>query len=88
MQQALNELFPYALQLFIVAGEEEEFLPGGEELQVAWEAEVRPVLTESNLDIPEVEGPPAKGRDEHTPHLAELVEEMQMVARQEAGAQW
>lgn len=88
IQQALDELYPYALQPFISAGDEGDFLPGGDALRVAWEAEVRPVLTESNLAIPEVEGLPARARDEHTPHLVELVEEMQMVARQEVGAQW
>lgn len=85
MQRALDDLFPYALQLFTSASEEEG---KGEDLRKAWEAEIRPVITESNLRLPQVDEPPAIGRDEHTPHLIELVEDMQEVARLETGAQW
>ena len=88
MQRALVMLYPYALQLFASGGADQESLPGGEELRVAWEAEILPSLADSNLALPELEGSPARGRDEHTPHLDELVSEMQIVARQETEAQW
>lgn len=88
MQQALDKLYPYALQPFKLSGEEEPNIPNSELLQQAWEADVHPLLAESNLKIPEVDASMALGREEHTPHLAALVEEMQMVARMEADAQW
>ncbi len=88
MQQALDKLYPYALQPFKLSGEEEPNIPNSELLQQAWEADVHPLLAESNLEIPALDASSALGREEHTPHLAELVEEMQMVARMEADAQW
>lgn len=88
MQVALEELYPYALQPFVTSGVEDSNIPGSELLQQAWEADIRPILAESNLDIPEVEGSRVQSREKHTSHLSELIEEMQMVARTETGAQW
>ncbi len=88
MQVALDDLYPYALQLFATSGEENSNIPKSDLLQQSWEADIRPTLADSNLNIPEVEDSLVQSREEHTSHLSELVEEMQMVARTEAGAQW
>ncbi len=88
MRNALVELYPYALQSFTASAEEDHGIPDGEMLQRAWEAEIRPVLAESNLEPPENENSPVQSREMHTSHLFELVEEMQMVARADIDAQW
>jgi ring-1,2-phenylacetyl-CoA epoxidase subunit PaaC len=88
MQVALDDLYPYALQPFAASGEENSNIPKRDLLQQSWEAEIRPTLADSNLNIPEVEDSRVQSREEHTSHLSELVEEMQLVARAEAGAQW
>ena len=86
MQKALDELYPYALQSFTTPEDEE--IPESDMLQSAWDAEIRPVLAESNLEPPEDEDSPVQSRELHTSHLFELVEEMQVVARADIGAQW
>ncbi len=88
MQKALDDLYPYALQLFATSGEENSNIPKSDLLQQSWEADIRPTLSDSNLNIPEVEDSLVQSREEHTSYLSELVEEMQMVARTETGAQW
>ncbi len=88
MQKALDELYPYALQPFVTSGEEDLNIPERELLRQVWESAVRPILTEANLNIPEVEDSSVQSREEHTSHLTDLIEEMQMVARTETGAQW
>jgi len=88
MQKALDELYPYALQPFSNSGDEPAALPDIESLRQAWEAEIRALLAESNLNIPSVTDSPVRSREEHTSYLPELIEEMQMVARTETEAQW
>jgi ring-1,2-phenylacetyl-CoA epoxidase subunit PaaC len=88
MQKALDELYPFALQPFEPSTEEDSNIPKRDQLRKAWEANIRPVLADSNLDIPEVDDSPVQNREEHTLHLSELIEEMQMVARSETEAQW
>jgi ring-1,2-phenylacetyl-CoA epoxidase subunit PaaC len=88
MQKALDDLYPYALQPFATSGEENSNVPNNELLQQSWEADIHPTLADANLNVPEVEDSLVQSREEHTSHLSELVEEMQMVARAEAGALW
>ena len=88
MQKALDELYPYALQPFAMTGEEISNPPESDLLQQAWEADIRPIMAESNLDIPSVTDSVVHSREDHTTHLSELIEEMQMVARSEAEAVW
>ncbi len=85
MQKALVELYPYALQSFTTS---DQGIPEGEILQQNWDAEIRPVLAESNLEPPEDENSPVQSRELHTSYLFELVEEMQVVARADIEAQW
>lgn len=88
MQVALDDLYPYAPQPFATSWEENSNIPKSDLLQQSWEADIRPTLADSNLNIPEVEDSLVQSREEHTSYLSELVEEMQMVARTETGAQW
>ena len=92
-QTALDALWPHVFQLF-------EPLPGGEALaqagivpdpatlKSAWEEQVHVAVTEAGLEIPEGAAVVTGGRDEHTPHLAELLAEMQEVARANPKAEW
>lgn len=92
MQNALNELWPYTGQMTQpLAGEDSlvqaGIVPASSELQPLWQAKVIPLLQESSLTLPDLPGM-ALQRDEHTPHLVVLIEEMQSVARSEANAVW
>lgn len=95
IQEALNVLWPYTAQLFEpVIGEEllvaAGIVPDLAEVRTRWEALVTAHLTKCELQIPEMltsemtetEG----GRERHTEHLAELLTEMQSVAREYADA--
>lgn len=93
MQAALNELFPFALQLFEVQEGEADladqgYLPLRRELSNRWQALVLDELSAANLRPPEGSVAAVSRRTEHTAHLTELLEEMQMVARLEPGAIW
>ena len=88
MQNALVELYPFALQSFTTLAEEAQGMRKSEMLHNAWDAEIRPVLSESNLEPPEGDNSPVQSREAHTSHLFELVDEMQMVARADVEAQW
>jgi ring-1,2-phenylacetyl-CoA epoxidase subunit PaaC len=88
MQKALDEVYPYALQSFEALGDEPSKAPVSESLRNSWEADIGLVLADSDLKIPDVVKSPVESREEHTPHLVELIEEMQVVARSEAQAQW
>jgi ring-1,2-phenylacetyl-CoA epoxidase subunit PaaC len=89
MQAALDELFPYALQLFeptqdVLA----EMVPRVRELRDAWQADVLPYLRESGLAVPPETPRPASSRWQHTHHLTALLDELQSVARLVPGARW
>ncbi|MPY67269.1 phenylacetate-CoA oxygenase subunit PaaC [Deinococcus sp. SDU3-2] len=86
-QTALDELWPYAAQLFQpVPGEAElvtaRIVPDLEKLRGSWESFVLPHLTgKCGLTLPDVPADAGAGRDTHTEHLAPLLAEMQSVAR-------
>lgn len=91
MQQALGQLYSYALQLFEPLAEESQLMgivPDSATLLETWKEAIRTVLEAAELSLPESAGPPSANRTKHTEHLAPLVQEMQMVARIEAGAEW
>lgn len=88
MQAALDALWPYALQLFApVPGEEEliaaNITPDPAKLRAAWEATVRPWLANAGLAAPDAAEAVAASREQHTDHLAQMLSEMQEVARLE-----
>lgn len=94
MQDALNALWGYALQLFApIEGEhlliERRIAPASSALRPAWEERVVPFLNSAGLTAPEASDTVPLTRERHTPHLAELVTEMQSVARLEPfGTRW
>lgn len=94
MQQALDQLWPYARQLFVPLAEdillmENGYFPDLPLLQREWEATVSPLLTDSGLQLPEGQLPQRNiPRAEHTEYLMDLLNEMQAVARMEPAAEW
>ncbi|SMB90094.1 1,2-phenylacetyl-CoA epoxidase subunit PaaC [Deinococcus hopiensis] len=86
-QKALNELWPYAGQLFMPVPGEADLVAAGLVPDLAavrrtWESLALPLLTERcGLSLPEV-GETSGGREVHTEYLAPLLAEMQGVARQ------
>lgn len=93
MQVALDELWPYAQQLFVP--HEDEALLLQEEVLVEktavlhekWLSTTQTHLTQSSLTVPQTE-PSQIQRHEHTAHLATLLSEMQSVARLDPQANW
>lgn len=93
MQAALDELFPFALQLFQAQEGEADlaeygYIPSREGLLARWNTVVLDELSAADLRPPGQAGAPAASRAEHTVHLSELLAEMQAVARLEPGAAW
>ncbi|MCL4868316.1 MAG: phenylacetate-CoA oxygenase subunit PaaC [Anaerolineae bacterium] len=91
-QQALNDLWPYALQLFVPVSDEHllveaGYMPDAAALQTEWLALVQPFLQECSLALPPHELAPGD-RFHHTSYLAELLQEMQSVARLDPAAIW
>ena len=92
-QAALEELWPYAQQLFVPLPNEsrlvnENIVPDIAALHEDWLERVRPFLTAANLTIPTNSTPPATDRSNHTSHLTNLLSDMQKVARLNREAVW
>lgn len=96
MQDALNILWPYAQELFITdevddAMAEAGVIPDPKSLQDAWDAEVRAVLAQATLEVPEAHfGHRGSGKDGkmHTEHLGHLLTQMQWLQRAYPGQEW
>ncbi len=93
LQDALEALFPFALQLFQpLEGEsslqELGHVPDAQDLQRDWKSRVRAHLVTSGLQFPDEGASPARSRREHTEHLDSILAEMQLVARSEPAAIW
>lgn len=93
MQNALNELYPYALQLFVPEDAATELVeasvfPNAVQLRGRWEQEVSALFEKCGLTVPPDVMPAAVDRRQHTKHLEPLVEELQQVVRQNEGARW
>jgi ring-1,2-phenylacetyl-CoA epoxidase subunit PaaC len=92
-QAALDELWPYAQQLFVpLPGESvlvnDKIVPDLVALHEDWLERVRPFLTAAHLTISHNDTPPTTSRSEHTPHLITLLNDMQKVARLNREAVW
>jgi ring-1,2-phenylacetyl-CoA epoxidase subunit PaaC len=93
-QAALDELWPWAGELFLADDVDRELAASGvgvdsASLREPWEKLVREQIVRATLTIPE--GPMRmtggrKGR--HTEHLGHMLAEMQIVARSHPGAKW
>jgi ring-1,2-phenylacetyl-CoA epoxidase subunit PaaC len=93
MQRALNELWPYAQQLFVPLPDESLLVEAGmveasAALHQQWLQTTTNHLTQSGLTLPDESQPPSPSRTNHTPHLTALLAEMQMVARLDPQAAW
>ena len=93
MQNALDELWPYAQQLFVVLPDEAVLIEEGivaetADLHTNWANIVIPHLTNCGLVMPENNAPVAQDRAQHTDYLTELLKEMQIVARLDITAKW
>lgn len=94
MQDALDELWTFALQLFVPLENEQalseaKIFAAPHLLQREWEAQVIAHLSASGLNVPVTRQAIAQARTEHTQHLTSLLSEMQEVARSEAyGVEW
>jgi ring-1,2-phenylacetyl-CoA epoxidase subunit PaaC len=89
MQNALDQVWVYALQLFVPLPDEaqwvaEKIFPNSDEVKGEWEAIVFPVLKESNLIVPSTRAPICASREQHSEHLTALLAEMQETARLES----
>ena len=93
MQNAMDELWPYAQQLFIALPDENLLGESGivgetAEIHTNWSNLVIPHLTNSGLTIPNDATPFTNNRSQHTAHLNDLLNDMQMVTRLDKEAKW
>ncbi|MGH2593898.1 MAG: 1,2-phenylacetyl-CoA epoxidase subunit PaaC [Anaerolineae bacterium] len=94
MQAALDVAWPHALGLFEpIEGESTlvsaDVKPPEDALREQWLTQVKPVLEAATLAIPSAAPMAGGGRSgQHTQHLADLLNEMQKVARMEPEATW
>jgi ring-1,2-phenylacetyl-CoA epoxidase subunit PaaC len=94
MQTAVNDALPQASGMFeALEGEnaliEAGVFPGNAVLEKEWITRVTPVLAAASLKLPANPVPDLGGRrGSHTPHLQQLVDDMQKVYRLAPGAKW
>lgn len=93
LQRALDALWPYQTQLFSAEPDqvllvEARILPGILELSQRWRQDVETWLTEAGLRLPDEPGLTVPRRSDHTPHLAEIVADLQEVVGSDPSAEW
>jgi ring-1,2-phenylacetyl-CoA epoxidase subunit PaaC len=93
MQRALDTLWPFATELFEARPGEatlsaERRAPDSRTLLGLWEAIAGEHLTRAGLDLPSDARPTGFTRGRHTPHLDELLTEMQSVSNLEPEGVW
>lgn len=93
MQEALAALWPRVYQLFDPIADEAllvqaDFVSAPTALRERWEETARPFLEDAGLQVPQRPQESAPGRDVHTHHLQELLDELQEVARLDPQAEW
>lgn len=93
MQRALDELWPYAHQLFVPLPDEGLlveacYLPEPDALRLSWEKVVGSFLAEASLQIPQLTAPLVQQREQYSHFRVALLNEMQEVARAFPGAEW
>lgn len=93
MMGALGQLWPFVGQLFVAAPAslvDAQIWPDMNGVREVWKGVVLPHLQEANLVVEGLEGDdefPA-GREHHTPHLTQLLNDLQKVARAHPDAKW
>lgn len=93
MREAVEALWGYARQLTAPLPEEEVLveaglIPSAGSMQTAWRAQVGALLAEAGLALPEGEAGLTLTRTAHSEYLADLLAEMQQVARLAPEATW
>lgn len=93
MQAALDQLWPFTAQLFAPSPATDlltgaGIIPALSDVASAWENVVLPHLIDSTLCVPESEPMLHAARDLHTAHLADLLADLQQVAREDPEAVW
>ena len=93
-QRALDELWPYAGELFLTDDIDRAAIAAGngvdvEALRPRWQQTVEQVFGEATLTIPKNAFAPRGGRiGRHTEHLGRMLADMQSLARAHPGASW
>lgn len=92
MQNALNELWPFTLQMFSPRPGDDELIEASyyaplNQLKKSWEERVLPLLESCGFLLPKISGLKVS-REQHTKHLHVLLDEMQSVARLDTQAEW
>jgi ring-1,2-phenylacetyl-CoA epoxidase subunit PaaC len=93
-QRALDELWPYANELFLTDDVDRQAIAAGsgvdvEALRPRWREMVQRVLDEATLTPPREGFAPRGGRiGRHTEHLGRMLADMQSLARAHPGASW
>ena len=93
-QRALDDLWPYAGELFLTDEVDRRVTADGsgadvESLRSRWQQSVDQVLAEATLAIPKDGFAPRGGRTgRHTEHLGRMLSDMQSLARAHPGAMW
>jgi ring-1,2-phenylacetyl-CoA epoxidase subunit PaaC len=91
---ALAELWPYTAELFEADPAERQLIPAAiavdrAALRPRWDRTIDHVLREAGLDRPQMSPGASGGRSgHHTLHLAEMLADMQVLARAHPGATW
>jgi ring-1,2-phenylacetyl-CoA epoxidase subunit PaaC len=94
MQSALDRLWPYTAEFFVVDAVDEAVAAAGiaplcGTLESAWTATVAPVLEEATLTVPGRSPFRSRGKTGvHTEHLGHLLAGMQHLQRAYPGGQW
>jgi len=94
MQEALDDLWSYAGEMFIGDAKDAEvaargIAPDPSTLRAAWDQTLQHVLTEATLQIPEGSFAHKGGKQGiHTEHLGYILSEMQFLQRAYPGASW
>ena len=94
MQRGLDELWPYAAELFESDPLARDLVPtrvavDPATLRAPWDAALGAVVSEATLVIPDTGWSPSGGRRGlHTEHLGHLLAEMQHLHRSHPGARW
>jgi len=93
-QNAFNQLWGYAAELFEMTDDEQQLVDAGiavdrRNLKPDWTTTVHAVLDQATLDIPAGDWSIGGGREgEHTEHLGFLLAELQFLQRSYPGQQW
>ena len=94
LQKAFDEIWGYIPEIFELDELEQQLVDKGvavntPELQARWQEEIRGILTEATIEMPEVSWTVRGGRSGyHTEHLGHLLSELQYMQRTYPGLQW